>query len=237
MSLSIVLTCYDEVPKIFRSYERIVRLMDLTKIDYEVVVVDDGSQEPARAELAGYFRDRPGVRLVLSDRNEGRGAAVSKGIAASRKDYVASIDTDLQIPEHHLFALYDAALKERADMILGHRHYVLGMKPYHWLRYVCSRAYRRFADLILGLGGLDTETGIKMYRREAFLPVLESVEDKRWFWDTESVAEGLRRGLSVLQVPVFVIRRGDASTVRVFRDTYRYVSSLYRYRKRRNRHG
>lgn len=236
MSLSVILTCYNEVPAIFTSYERIVSFMEMTALDYEVIVVDDGSCSETRQRLKEYFGTRPGVKLILGEVNEGRGAAVTKGIKAGAFEYAGFIDTDLEIPEYSLLPLYFACKRSSAEVAIGWRVYRLGGNLNNWFRYFLSRGYFLLANFFLKLDFLDTETGIKIFKREAILPVLESVEAKRWFWDTEIIAESKKYGLSVIQEPVFVIRsKGKKSSVRFFKDTRAYLSAVYRYRRRQKR--
>ncbi|MFA4981132.1 MAG: glycosyltransferase family 2 protein [Candidatus Omnitrophota bacterium] len=232
MSLSIVLTCYNETPIIFESYEKIVDMMNITKIDHELIIVNDGSAPEATGKMKEYFREKPHTIFISSETNEGRGAAVTRGMKAASKDYVGFIDTDLEIPEYSLLTLYHAIVSQKADVVLGRRSYVMRWGLNAFLRYVCSRMYFWCESLFLHLGFLDTATGIKIFDRRKVLPVLDLVRDKRWFWDTEIVAECLYNNMKIVQAPVFVIRKEKPSSVRLVRDTRRYLSSLYEYRKR-----
>src|SRR3990172_9490535 len=99
MSLSIILTCYNEVPLIFETYRVLSTLMQAAGIEHEFIVVDDGSTEAVQRELKEFFAESS-AGLILSPRNEGRGAAVTKGIRAATKAYVGFTDTDLEIPAH-----------------------------------------------------------------------------------------------------------------------------------------
>lgn len=232
MSLSVILTCYNEVPIVFDSYEKIVSMMDLARIDYDMIIVDDGSRSDVRNGLRDYFKDKKNTILLFSDVNEGRGAAVTKALKASSKEFAGFIDVDLEIPECSLLTLFHIMAAKKLDIIIGKRCYRLNWSVYLWLRIICSKAYYLLANSMLRLGRLDTESGIKIFRRENILPLLDSVEDKRWFWDTEIIAEALRNNLKVTQAPVFVSRGGKKSTVNVFRDAQRYLMSLYKYKYR-----
>ena len=64
--------------------------------------------------------------------------------------------------------------------------------------------------------------------------MLDSVTDRRWFWDTELVAEALRQGQKVIQEPVTVRRKPDKKTsVRLMHDTWRQLLAIEAYRRRR----
>ncbi|UCD15384.1 MAG: glycosyltransferase, partial [Candidatus Omnitrophota bacterium] len=233
MSLSVILTCYNETPSIFDSYEKIVSFMDLTKIEYEIIIVDDGSLPDVQKQLSNYFHEKNNTILLFSNANEGRGAAVTKGIRVSSKDYVGFIDTDLEIPESSLFNLYYGITRDDSfDVVIGKRVYLLGCNLYHWLRAIYSRLYFLLANVFLNIHFLDTETGVKLFRRDKILPVLDSVRDKRWFWDTEIIAQSLKHNLKITQLPVFLLRKKQRSSVAFLRDTRRYLYGIYKYLRR-----
>lgn len=207
--------------------------MEMAALNYEVIIVDDGSSAETKQGLQEYFGTKPRVKLILGEVNEGRGAAVTKGIKAGACEYAGFIDTDLEIPEYSLLNLYYAGKMCSADIIIGRRVYQLGRRLNNWFRYFLSRGYFLLANLVLKLGFLDTETGIKIFKREAILPVLEAVQAKRWFWDTEIIAESKRQGLRIIQTPVLVVRsKGKKSSVRFLKDTRAYLTAVYRYRRR-----
>ena len=236
MSLSIILTCYNEIPIIFESFEVLSAMMERTGIETEFIIVDDGSQPQVRKNLAAFFEGRNHVRLILSEHNEGRGAAVSKGIRAAGHPYVCFIDTDLEIPAHSIIALYFEALASGPDMVIAERIYRWQPGLRDSIRNISSRLYRRFSSAVLSLNNLDTETGCKLFRRDSILKILDGVVDKRWFWDTEVVAEALKDGQKIAEIPLVVIRRSDkTSSVHVIRDTLRYLKAIWAYRKQSDR--
>lgn len=235
MSLSVILTCYNETPAIFDAFEKIARMLDAEKIDHEIIVVDDGSRPEVQRELEAYFKDKNGVNLILSRTNEGRGAAVTKGIKVSSKEYAGFIDTDLEISESSLLDLYREITSSHFDMVIGKRIYLFSWNTKHWLRTAASRLYRLIANSFLKLGFLDTETGVKLFKRKKIATFVDCLDDKRWFWDTEIVAESLRCGLKVGQLPVLVSQKIKKSSVHVLRDTKRYLTALYRYRQKQGR--
>ena len=233
MSLSIVLTCYNEVPLIFETHRILSAMMEAARLEHEFIVVDDGSAGAVQGALAGFFAGSA-VRLILSPRNEGRGAAVTKGIRAATKAYVGFTDTDLEIPAHALLVLYHTAVALRADMVIADRVYRADRHVRHLVRNLGSVALRWASWLALGLDRVDTESGAKVFDRAAVQAILPHVSDPRWFWDTEIVAEAIRRSQRVVQVSIVVTRRRDKpSTVRPVRDALTYLVALRAYRRSR----
>ena len=236
MSISIILTCYNEVPLIFESYTTLLEMMKESGISHEFIVSDDGSEPEVQSALTEYFQGSS-VTMIFSSQNEGRGAAITKGIKAAKKDYVCNIDTDLEIPAPTVLALYDAAVDHQADMVLARRVYKWDRYPMHSVRHIGSFGLRAFSAVLLGLGMLDHQTGAKLFRREAVLDILEGVSNKRVFWDTEIVSEVVRHSQKVIQIPIRVERRrGKSSSVRLLPDTLKYINALLSYKFGRRSH-
>jgi glycosyltransferase involved in cell wall biosynthesis len=230
MSLSIILTCFNEAPLIFESYTTLLEMMKESGIEYEFIISDDGSEPNVQSALTEYFEEIP-VTMILSSLNEGRGAAITKGIRAAKQDYVCNIDTDLEIPGHTVLALYRAVLDQQADMVLAARVYKWDRYPMHSVRHLGSFGLRAFSAILLGLGMLDHQTGAKLFRREAVLNILDGVSNKRFFWDTEIVSEVVRDSQKVTQIPITVERRrGKSSSVRLVPDTLKYIKAVLSYK-------
>lgn len=85
---------------------------------------------------------------------------------------------------------------------------------------------------LLGVDLHDTETGYKFFKRERILPVLDDIQDQRWFWDKEVMARSFYRGYRIVEIPCLFLRRFDrASTVSPLADTVDYFRKLWRFRK------
>ncbi len=233
MSLSIILACYNEVPLIFETYRILSGLMRAARIEHEFIVVDDGSTAAVQRDLKEFFGESS-TGLILSPENEGRGAAVTKGIRAATKAYVGFIDTDLEIPAHALLVLHHTAVALQADMVIADRVYRADLNLRHLVRNLGSVLLRRASGRALGLDHLDSESGAKVFDRRAIEEVLHHVSNPGWFWDTEIVAEAIKRSQRVVQVPIVVTRRRDKrSTVRPLRDALTYLRALHAYRRDR----
>jgi dolichol-phosphate mannosyltransferase len=93
----------------------------LAGIDFEAIVVDDGSKDATRARLEGAARSRPWVRVLAHERSLGISAALRTGILASTASFVATLDADLQNDPSDLPGLLALARRGEADLVQGHR--------------------------------------------------------------------------------------------------------------------
>jgi glycosyltransferase involved in cell wall biosynthesis len=230
--LSLVLACYNEAEHLEQSFEEIRETLDQTTWPWEIIFVDDVSRDRTRDILRAILASHPkhDLKLILHEKNKGRGATVSDGFRAARGEVTGYIDVDLEVHCRYIPSLV-RAIDKGADVATLRRIYAFQVGSLD--RYFMSRGYSWLVRRVLDLPYRDTETGYKFFRREAVLPLLDEIEDGGWFWDTEFMARAARRGLTVKEIPGAYVRREDkASTVRGLRDSARYFRQLLRFRRR-----
>ena len=207
-----------------------LEVLDQTRLDYEVVFVDDASRDDTRTIIEELCATSERCRFVFHERNRGRGAAFKTGFVASTGRVTGFIDIDLEVHAAYIPPLINLIERHGQDVAIGHRFYLLRQTgALH--RYVLSQVYRALLKMLLDCGVRDTETGCKFFRREtAGAAVLGSNADG-WFWDTEVMARAALMDLRITEWPVLFLRRRDkASTVRLLPDTWRYLIELQRFR-------
>jgi glycosyltransferase AglD len=230
--LSLVLACYNEAEHLRGSFAEIRDTLERAGWPFEVVFVDDASEDGTPAILDEIVKGHGqlDLRVIRHERNRGRGATVADGFRAARGDVAGYLDVDLEVHCRYVPSLV-RAIEKGADIATLRRVYALQVRSLD--RYVMSRGYSFLVRRLLGVTFRDTETGFKFFRRKAVLPLLDEIEDAGWFWDTEFMVRAARRGLKVVEVPGAYIRREDkTSTVRGVRDSVRYFLALLRFRRR-----
>jgi glycosyltransferase involved in cell wall biosynthesis len=230
--LSLVLACYNEAQHLESSFAEIRDTLDQMKWPYEVIFVDDASQDRTRDILASLVAAHPSLdlRVILHATNRGRGETVTDGFRAARGKLAGYLDIDLEVHSRYIPSLV-RAIEGGADVATVRRIYALQVRSLD--RYFMSRGYAFLVRRLLGLPYHDTETGYKFFRRDAALPLLDQIEDGGWFWDTEFMARAHRRGLRVVEIPGAYVRRQEkTSTVRGLRDSAHYFVQLVRFRSR-----
>jgi hypothetical protein len=229
--LSVVLACYNEEPVLLSSFAEIRETLSGMNVPYEVLFVDDGSRDGTRAllrSLAEQGGDNA-PRVILHERNLGRGATVSDGFRAARGEFAGYLDLDLEVHSRYIPSLV-SALQKGADVAVVRRIYAL--QPASLDRYLMSRGYSWLVRRLLDTPLRDTETGYKFFRREALLPVLDTIRDAGWFWDTEVMLRAERRGLRIVEIPGAYVRRYDKrSSVSGMRDSFQYLRRLLDFRR------
>jgi dolichyl-phosphate beta-glucosyltransferase len=202
---------------------------------YEVLFVDDVSRDGTREVIREIVDAHPGapLRVILHEKNLGRGRTVTDGFRAARGAICGYLDVDLEVHSRYIPALV-REIERGADVATLRRIYAFQARSLD--RYFMSRGYSWLVRRLLDLPLHDTETGYKFFRRDTVLPLLDEVEDPGWFWDTEFMARAARRGLKIVEVPGAYIRRFDKiSTVSGIRDSIRYFGRLVAFRREMRR--
>jgi len=233
VDLSLVIACYNEEPLLVESVRQTMEILDNTRLSWEMIFVDDCSRDRTRELIDQIIAAHPdkALRRIFHERNTGRGGAVTDGFRAAQGEVAGYIDIDLEVHARYIPSHYLAIKNEGYDGAIAFRIY-----KFHWSsldRYFMSRGYAWLKNLMLKLPVRDTETGYKFFRRDKLLPLLDEVEDKGWFWDTEIMARASGRGLRIREIPCLFLRRFDKkSSVSGLRDSIEYFGKLWQFRKR-----
>ena len=230
LDLSLVIACYNEEYELVDSVRQIVDVLDLSRLSYEIIFVDDCSRDRTRElidQLLLDYRDR-NFRKLFHAHNTGRGRTVADGFRLAHGEVVGYLDIDLEVHARYIPSMV-LALRQGADVATAHRIYKV--QPRLFNRYILSTGYSWLMRHLLSIHLKDTETGFKFFRRDKALPLLDEVRDERWFWDTEIMVRSLLHGYRVTEIPCLFIRRYDKqSTVNVITDSIDYFRKLWRFR-------
>jgi glycosyltransferase AglD len=226
LDLSLILPCYNEVPVFPESIKWITRILDLAKITYEIILVDDVSRDQTSTLIKRYISTHKQIKAIYHTVNTGRGQAVMDGIKIARGTVVGYIDIDCEVSPVYIPEITQKILNHEADVIIGKRIYRTSFGSL--FREILSIGYQKLSDLLIGTGGIDTESGYKFFNRGKILPVLPKTRDPHWFWDTEIMVFAKRMKLVILEQPVLFLRRSDKqSSVRVWHDILSYCTNLW----------
>ncbi len=200
-------------------------------LDYEAIVVDDGSTDET-AELVS-LRVTPGGRVqLLRKRNGGKGAALRHGIPHCQGEIVVIQDADMEYDPREVPGLIEPIQREAADVVYGSR--LSGGRPqraYMFWHLVGNRFLSLLTGMLFNTTITDMETGYKAFRRES-LQQLQLTED-RFGIEPEITGEICRRRMRVYQIPIsYYGRTHDEGKNITWRDGFRAVFVLLRTRVR-----
>jgi len=237
MDLSLIITCYNEAPHLKKSFSILKNTLNKTRWQYEFIFVDDFSEDRTRNVIEEIIKENKALRIktIFHDKNYGRGQSVADGLRAATAEIIGFLDIDLEIAAHYILPAVNLIKAGNADFVMAHRIYKLSVKG--MTRAIVSRGYNFLTRHLLGLPFDDTEAGFKFSSREKVLPILDLVENKRWFWDTEMVAHAYKHGLRISLLPVLFVRNTDKkTTVKLVSDSFDYFVNLLKFRRRFKKH-
>ena len=145
--------------------EEILKRVKATKLAPEIVVVDDGSQDgtPVSAQKTGR---KGGVRVLLHEQNQGKGAAVRTGIQAARGDVILIQDADLEYSPHDYPALLQPIKDGIADVVYGSRFLGGPRRAVMFWHMIAIELLTFMTNILYDTILSDMETGYKVFRRQ-----------------------------------------------------------------------
>lgn len=209
--LSVVMPIYNLATQIFDNLIKTAELFESHGVRTELIPVDDGSTDGTGVELkraAERKYEHVVVRPVICDRNGGKGAALRAGFEASTGEYVMLLDGDLDIHPKQTPWFFDAMVNKGADVVIGSKRHPRSVVQYPWHRRFVSWVYFTLVRIFVGLPITDTQTGMKLFKRDVLGEALGRMLVKTYAFDLELLSIAHQRGAKIAEAPV-VIKFGN----------------------------
>jgi len=227
-ALSVILPAYNEARRLKNTVERVIAEMNGMATTYEIIIAEDGSRDGTDAVARELVQHYGIVKHLHSDERSGRGRALNRSFAATGADIVIYCDVDLATDTRHMRQLIEA-IRGGYDVATGSRLMKDSDVKRPAKREFASRGYNGLVRLVLGSKLFDHQCGFKAFNRKTIAPLLPEIGDTHWFWDTELLVRAQRKGMKVLEFPVYW-RHGGATTVNFKRDILYMGSRIFRLR-------
>ncbi len=166
--ISVVVPLYNERESLGELTEWVRRVLDGEGLTWEMVLVDDGSNDGSWAEVERLSADDPHIKGLRFRRNYGKSAALYCGFEAAVGNVVVTLDADLQDSPDEIPALYRMITGEGYDMVSGWKK----MRHDPWGKRLPSKFFNATARFMSGIKLHDFNSGIKAYRSD----VVKSIE-------------------------------------------------------------
>ena len=198
--LSVVMPVFNERETI----EEIIRRVLAVPMRIELIVVDDGSTDGTREQLAALQREL-GFRLVLQERNQGKGAALRRGFEEVTGDLVVIQDADLEYSPEEYPELVQLICEGRADVVYGSRF--LGRhRVFMFSHYLGNRIVTLLTNVLYNTMLTDMETCYKVMRAEVVRGM--ALQSNGFGIEPEMTAKIFKRGYRVYKIPITYDGRG-----------------------------
>jgi glycosyltransferase involved in cell wall biosynthesis len=196
MTLSVIMPVFNEE----RTVERSVRQVRETPLDLEIIAIDDGSTDGTLTVLQRLETEGVVDRLIVQERNRGKGAAVRAGIQAATGDALVVQDADLEYDPAHLPELLEPIRRNLADAVFGSRFLGESRRVLYFWHRVGNGVLTLVSNVFTDLNMSDMETCYKMMRTD--LAKRLPLRADRFGIEPELTAKLAQAGARIYEVPI-----------------------------------
>jgi dolichyl-phosphate beta-glucosyltransferase len=225
--LSLVIPAYNEQKLIISTLETLIRFLTPRYPDFEILVIDDGSQDQTARVVQRFSEQEPCTRLLVQPSNLGKGHAIQRGVQESKGRFIIFMDADLPYDLEAIHAIL-TALRSGMDLAIGSRHLagseIRDVPP---LRYVAGQIFSILVGMLMFPGIHDTQCGLKGFRVEAARQIFERLTIGKFGFDVEVLYIARKLKYSILPVPVQMTGFRYDSRINVLRDSGRMFLDLF----------
>ena len=205
--LSVIMPTYNLGNAIAENIEHVVSIFS-GNIPFEIIVIDDGSHDGSASVITEISLKHTCVKPLIFHRNKGKGTGLKRGFEVSDGNYILLLDGDLDLPPEQASRFFDIMQKENADVVIGSKMHPESEIDYPLKRRIYSFLYYTMVKLVVGLPVRDTQTGIKLYKREVLEYVIPRMLVKHYAFDLEVLSIAFEKGFKVSEAPVKLVFKG-----------------------------
>lgn len=235
---TVVIPAYNESTRLPATLTRLAELCreGFSAIDVrEVIVVNDGSADDTQKVAESFAAQLPGLLVLDSGRNFGKGHAVRTGMARATQPWILIADADMSTPWTEADKLAESCASADADVAIASRDLPASQISRHqsFVREHLGKSFNIFLRGVTGLPFRDTQCGFKLIKREKVKSFLGLLAVDRFAWDVEFLIFARDFSLKTVEIPV-AWKHMEHSRVRIVRDGFEMLCSVIKVRVRSN---
>lgn len=197
LTLSVVIPCYNER----NSIREVIHRVEAVGLANEIIVVDDGSTDGTREVLRQIeAENRPKLRILYHERNQGKGAAVITGFSAANSEVLLIQDADFEYDPREYPALLKPIEEGIATVVYGSRFLGGPRKAMNFWNMVANRSLTLVTNILYNAILSDMETCYKVFRAEVVRGLV--IRARRFEFEPEITAKVLKQGIRIYEVPI-----------------------------------
>ncbi len=197
LTLSVVIPCYNER----NSIKEVIHRVEAVGLANEIIVVDDGSTDGTREVLRQIeAENRPKLRILYHERNQGKGAAVITGFSAASSEVLLIQDADFEYDPREYPALLKPIEEGIATVVYGSRFLGGPRKAMNFWNMVANRSLTLVTNILYNAILSDMETCYKVFRAEVVRGLV--IRARRFEFEPEITAKVLKQGIRIYEVPI-----------------------------------
>jgi len=228
MKLSVIMPAYNEEKHIEGAIEEAIKALERIGLNYEVVVVNDGSKDGTAKKVLGCAKKYSAIKLVSYDENKGKGFAIKEGFKHTNGNMCFLLDSGGEISPINIQEYFNAL--KYADLAIGSKWHKQSNVQTPLIRKFLSRGFQILAKLLVGIKVSDTQAGLKAFRREALEKLVKVQSVNRYAFDVEFLVLANSLKLKVVELPVHMRLNAGFSLRRILQMLWELLGITYRLR-------
>ena len=206
---SILIPVHNEEKGIKHNLREVKKTLDELGCNYEIIAIDDGSSDNSYSALKDLEKEIPSLTVQKNSKNFGKGRALKKAFKYANGDLVVWLDADLDLHPFQIKAFYDIMVLDDADIVIGSKMHPNSKINYPFFRKIISFGYYFLTRILFNLPCHDTQTGIKLFKKEVLDDVFPRILVKEFAFDLEVLVNAHRLGFKLVEAPVILENRRD----------------------------
>jgi len=231
MNISVVIPAYNEEKRIGKTLSLVRDYFASSGMEYEVIVVDDGSDDgTVREAERSVLNAEKRLSVISNGVNRGKGFSVRSGMNATSGDFVLFSDADMSTPIEEVDKLF-SEVKSGCDIAIGSRNASGSDVRVHqpWYRETMGKVFNLCVKTLLFDGINDTQCGFKLFRGDVARELAGSLKIEGFCFDVEMLYMAKKRGYKVKEVGVRW-ENSPQSKVKVIRSSASMFLDLFKIR-------
>ena len=228
--ISIVMPAYNEEKNIEETVKKCSNVLKLTKLNAEIVVVEDGSRDRTKEILKNLEKSIPNLKVVIHEKNMGYGKAVSDGIKAATGKYLITLDSDGQFDISQL-PIFLEKIKEGTNIVTGYRI----KKRDTFLKVLANTILNNIVKYYFKINVKDINCSFRLYEKSLFDKI--NMEASHFILPTEILLKANALSYKISEVGVnHTYREGGKSSIKLFKNTLEILFFLFKLKKKINQY-
>jgi glycosyltransferase involved in cell wall biosynthesis len=222
---------YNEEKHIKEAIEEAIEALEKIGLNYEIVVVNDGSKDETTSKVLMCIKKYNAIKLVSYSENKGKGFAIKEGFKHTSGDIIFLLDSDGEISPINLQEYFNAL--KYVDIAIGSKWHKQSNVQAPFLRKFLSKGFNILSKLLVGIKVSDTQTGFKAFKREALGKLVKVQSVYSYVFDVEFLAFANFLKLKVIELPVSMRLNAGFNMKKILQMFWELLGITYRLRIRK----